>query len=115
LKRWWIKENKHQVTTYNKKYADFYKTTAWQRLRAAKIAEHPECEHCWKNEKIVVPADCVDHIIPLEEDESLALDYDNLQSLCDHCHRVKTRKDVAERLKRIKLLNGKNLMEDLEN
>lgn len=71
---------------------DFYRSRKWRRLRAEVIKECPLCEHCSSTNEPVL-ADVVDHKIPLFIDETLALDRDNLQSLCHQCHNKKTQED----------------------
>ena len=61
----------------------------WRKVRAEYIAEHPLCEECLKNGKIV-PVYDVDHIVPLSQGGE-RLDKNNLQSLCRTCHNIKTR------------------------
>lgn len=58
----------------------------WQRVRNAYIAEHPLCcDPMQLHTDRVVPADDVDHIIPLSEGgERLA--WSNLRSVCRACH-----------------------------
>lgn len=70
----------------------FYSGAKWRNLRAYKLSIDPFCEICRKAGRIV-PATCVDHIIPIMKDESLALEYSNLQSLCHSCHSTKTVKE----------------------
>ena len=63
----------------------------WRRLRDAYLAEHPLCEVCEANGKLVA-ADVVDHIQPIRlggEDE-----WENLQSLCRSDHAKKTAAEV---------------------
>lgn len=65
-----------------KKRDPFYATAAWQRLRgAALLRDHYLCCRCRKR-----PANTVHHIKPREEFPELALDLDNLESLCPRCH-----------------------------
>jgi 5-methylcytosine-specific restriction protein A len=41
---------------------------------------------------VLVPAQMVDHIVPINKGGA-PLDLNNLQSLCNHCHAVKTARD----------------------
>jgi 5-methylcytosine-specific restriction endonuclease McrA len=36
-----------------------------------------------------------DHIVPIEQDENRRLDLENMQTLCDRCHRLKTQTEGA--------------------
>jgi len=56
----------------------------WRRLRAAFLREHPLCVECG------ALANVVDHVTPHRGDERLMWAEDNLQPMCDRCHRVKT-------------------------
>ena len=63
----------------------FYHTTAWERCRAAFMAsKHYTCERCKK------PAVIVHHKTYItdenETDESITLNWDNLEALCIECH-----------------------------
>lgn len=64
---------------------------AWKRLRLAVLSDQPWCNVCQRI------ATCVDHIVPISERPELRLDRDNLQPLCDTCHRQKTAKENAQR------------------
>ena len=74
--------------TWNK----FYKSKIWKELRDKKLQEQPICEECLLYDKIT-PAETVHHILPFsraatdEERWRLFLDYTNLRSLCNACHR----------------------------
>lgn len=61
----------------------------WQRYRLSFLAEHPLCERC-RAEDRVTEATVVDHVIPHKGDEGRFWDEKNHQSLCDHCHNLKT-------------------------
>lgn len=68
----------------------FYKSKAWQEVRQLRILkDHGLCQVCGR------PGNEVDHIIELTpeniNDEMIALNLDNLQTLCHKCHRTKTR------------------------
>lgn len=64
----------------------------WQRLRRMQLARYPLCAdpdqvHAGQP----VPAEEVDHIIPLSKGGTHA--FDNLQSLCKSCHSRKTARE----------------------
>ena len=68
----------------------FYNSKEWQEVRELRIGkDHGLCKICGK------PGNEVDHIIELTpeniNDEKIALNLDNLQTLCHRCHRIKTR------------------------
>jgi|SRR6266576_5341427 5-methylcytosine-specific restriction endonuclease McrA len=75
-----------------------YSTRRWQRLRLWKFQESPLCEICLNQYAEVVPATVVDHRIPISKagrEQRLAAEafpaLDQLTSLCEHHHNVKTR------------------------
>jgi 5-methylcytosine-specific restriction protein A len=73
----------------SKKYAKFYNTTRWKRLRAAKVKADPLCQRCLAK-GIVKPVDEVHHRKPFDPDApdyDLIFDFANLISLCYQCHR----------------------------
>jgi 5-methylcytosine-specific restriction protein A len=75
--------------TYNKAgYQKVYNTPRWKRLRAEKVANNPVCELC-AAKGITRVVEEVHHLVPFEIDNdlSLAYDYDNLISLCVECHK----------------------------
>lgn len=63
----------------------FYNGAAWKRLRLSKLRQNPMCELCRPLGMHVV-ATHVHHKIELQQDRSLGLHIDNLQSLCHPCH-----------------------------
>ena len=56
---------------------------AWHRIRTKYVQEHPFCEICYKEGKLV-PTEQVHHIKPLAEGGTH--DRDNLIALCKSCH-----------------------------
>ena len=61
----------------------------WEKLARCYLAQHPLCvdpfgDHAGR----VVPAECVDHIVPRSRGGTD--DLPNLQSLCARCHSKKT-------------------------
>jgi 5-methylcytosine-specific restriction protein A len=85
-----------QVATEDYKERNrFYQRAAWKRLRARHLQIEPMCRKC-RQKGGLVEASHVDHIIPFQSvDDPLALDENNLQSLCHSCHSAKTRSDEA--------------------
>ena len=75
-----------------KKSAPFYHTAAWKRARAAALMrDGGMCQDCMDRMRAgygIKPrrATMVHHIVPIDERPDLALDLDNLRSLCDECH-----------------------------
>lgn len=68
---------------------------AWQRLRAAHLADEPLCRMCGAEGRIV-PATVVDHIQPISVRPELRLDDGNLQALCQAHHNARTANQVAD-------------------
>ena len=74
---------------------EFYRSTAWRKLRAEQLRRQPLCERCLAQGRHI-PARVVDHIRPVNQGGA-QLDLENLQSLCAACH---NRKSGAERHQR---------------
>lgn len=72
-------------------YLKLLNTTRWRKIRATHLDAHPFCAECL-TKGVLMPADCVHHITPVESAtsvammERLAYDMQNLQSLCNDCH-----------------------------
>ena len=81
--------------------AKLYNTTRWRKLRAYWVKHNPLCVICYKN-NIINEVDVVDHIKEISDGGAM-YDVNNLQSLCDRCHRIKTNKSKNKR----KQLNNK--------
>ena len=62
----------------------------WRVESKRYLQEHPLCVRCYAEGKIV-EATVVDHITPHRGDKTLFWDKSNWQSLCKHCHDVKTK------------------------
>ena len=67
----------------------FYTSPPWRRLRNLKLAEDPLCERCTER-GLIVPAYEVHHVIEIDLRPDLALEYNNLESLCKTCHSRET-------------------------
>lgn len=92
-----LKKNKQDTPLMGyKDHNSFYASRKWRELREYKFSLNPLCEKCLEKGLRVV-AEEVDHIKPIYEDESLALEITNLQSLCKSCHSSKTAKDKSQR------------------
>lgn len=76
----------------------FYAGAKWRKLRAYKLSLDPFCRVCGEEGKLTA-ANEVDHIIPIIQDETLALDLNNLQSLCSFHHKQKTSQDSRKKPK----------------
>lgn len=78
----------------------FYKSKEWAACRSSYIAEHSLCERCLAKGQIV-PAEIVHHKIYLTpenyQDPSIALNHNNLESLCRDCHNREHFGDKTER------------------
>ena len=89
-KRPWIPEHR-PFEGYRHHNTEFYQSRQWRVLRAVKLQQNPLCEECQRQGRLT-PAQMVDHIVPINKGgEPLALE--NLQSLCNRCHSIKTAKD----------------------
>jgi len=72
----------------------FYKSKVWRQARtAALVRDHYLCVRCLQlndatKRRRPRPAVLVHHIKPLEQYPELALELDNLESLCADCHNV---------------------------
>jgi 5-methylcytosine-specific restriction endonuclease McrA len=64
----------------------FYNSSLWLHTRSDVLErDHNECQKC-KAKGLFNPADCVHHEEHLKEHPELAVDKDNLISLCNECH-----------------------------
>lgn len=78
--------NESKKQNYNDRFASFYNSKQWRSLRQAKWdAVDGLCELC-KKKGIIREAIDIHHIVPIAEDWSKRLDYDNLLALCKDCH-----------------------------
>ena len=76
---------------------------AWQQLRKRALErDHGLCQPCKKAHR-VTEADAVDHIVSKAECKRLGQrsEYlDNLQSICNDCHDIKTAKEQGRTLEK---------------
>ena len=91
----------------------FYHSKEWANLRNMYIQLHPLCERCYAK-GFIIPAEIVHHKIHLTEDNvndpSIALNMDNLESVCRDCHNQEHFGSQEE--KRWKFLDGKLVVND---
>lgn len=75
------------VSTHSKR-AEFYNSSAWRKLRQSVLQrDNYECQWCKAAGRVTTDAILeVDHIKPLEQFPELAMDPDNLRTLCKDCH-----------------------------
>lgn len=66
----------------------FYNLHAWRKLRLKALErDHCECQICrYKGSGRIVKAEVVHHLKEVKQYPELAMQLDNLQSLCRECH-----------------------------
>ena len=64
-------------------------TYRWHKVSRLYLQAHPVCAECRKEGRTTA-ASIVDHIKPHKGDQVLFWDENNWQSMCTHCHAVKT-------------------------
>jgi len=69
----------------------FYASAAWLRLRNAFLAENPLCADCTREGRDVA-AEHVHHLKERKDHPELALEWSNLQALCQRCHNSKRKR-----------------------
>jgi 5-methylcytosine-specific restriction enzyme A len=78
---------------YTDEIQQIYNSKMWKRLRLWYLQQHPLCEECLKKDKIT-PAKEVHHKkkistgVDIDEKLSIALDENNLESVCIKCHHI---------------------------
>lgn len=80
--------NKHvRNNPQNKRYADFYASSAWKRMRQYKLSINPLCEVCQANGDTTI-ATIVHHKdeIRTQIGWKNRLEINNLESICQSCH-----------------------------
>ena len=81
----------------NKEYVTFYKHAAWLHTRENVLnRDLSTCVRCG------LEATLVDHIIPSEDDWEDRLNIDNLESLCQRCHNLKTKREWLKKHKGVR-------------
>ncbi len=86
----------------------FYKSRLWTNCRKKALErDHYECQMCKKNPKMnkIVLANTVHHIKEIRDYPHLALELDNLVSLCRACHERIHERDLIKRETKNKFVN----------
>ena len=76
-------------TTSHTSRAKFYNSVEWRHLRQEILErDHWECQWCKEAGRVTTRDSVleVDHIKTLEEHPELAMDKDNMRTLCKDCH-----------------------------
>ena len=76
----------------------FYNGMPWRKLRAKKFALNPLCEVC-ERDSIIKQGRPVDHIKTRRLFPELELDINNLQTLCDRHHNIKSQLETYMKTK----------------
>lgn len=65
----------------------FYHTPAWKALRLQRLQrDHYYCQPCKRAGRFFISANTVHHRKPREQYPELALDIENVESICPACH-----------------------------
>lgn len=80
---------RRRKTAASKPGDPFYGSTAWQKIRRAKISDCPLCERCEAAGRTTAATE-VHHKQARQDAPHLELDYENLESICPRCHRLAT-------------------------
>ena len=86
----------------------FYNSRPWRNLRLKALErDHHECQMCKKNSKVnkIVFANTVHHIQEVKNRPDLAMDLDNLISLCRGCHEKIHQRELVKRETKTKFMN----------
>lgn len=82
------KQSHHNYDKYKRDQESkaFYNSKAWKKKRPIILKrDHYLCQYCLQR-KTITPADVVHHIKELKDYPELALEDENLISLCHTCH-----------------------------
>ena len=110
----WIKQATQDGYTPASKRG-WYNTKEWKSVRNVVLSEAPLCRMCLAK-GIATAATVCDHIKPVTNETTFEefIDINNLQPLCDRCHRVKTNQDRGK-YREDNLQKGQDLMDELES
>ena len=86
----------------------FYNSRPWSKIRLKALQrDHHECQMCKKNPKVnrIIFANTVHHIQEVKNRPDLAMDLDNLISLCRGCHEKIHQRELVKRETKPKFMN----------
>lgn len=90
-----VRMTKREREAWREQQAEFYVSGVWIDCARAYRDAHPLCERCLKKREIS-PSEQVHHKIRLSpeniNDPMVTLNWDNLEALCDKCHKAEHRK-----------------------
>jgi 5-methylcytosine-specific restriction endonuclease McrA len=86
------------------RWHSLYNTRRWQRRARLQLTEFPLCSMCLAR-KTVTPATVADHITPHHGDHPLFY-FGELQSLCQHCHSSRKKRQETHGYQRDVGLDG---------
>ena len=78
------------------KKRDFYKSSAWRKLRYKALKHYEATCMCCGASRESGDQIHVDHILPRSKFPELALDFKNIQILCQSCNMAKSNKDYTD-------------------
>lgn len=82
------------------KLDQLYSRKRWRAVRQLVLnRDHYTCQVCKRKGKLAVYGNIVHHIVELREDESLAYEVDNLETVCTACHNTLHPERSSKRLK----------------
>lgn len=94
---WCPKHKPKHIRKESAAYHGWYLLPIWKNdLRPNQLLHEPYCRECARK-GFRVAAEVVDHITPHQGVWRLFVDRNNLQSLCKHCHDLKTSQERQER------------------
>jgi len=92
-----IKKNHKKQLAFDALPKDFYKSEEWRKLRYKVLRKYSaECMCCGRSKKYHGIVIHVDHVKPRSKYPHLALDFKNLQILCEDCNLGKSNIDETD-------------------
>ena len=80
---------------FSAEWNHLYRTRWWKRARAEQLLKEPFCRRCAEEGKRV-RGTVADHVKPHRGDLALFYDKDNLQTLCQRHHSIKTMEELRD-------------------
>lgn len=86
---------KARAEDYRPSKTDQGRDWKWYQLSRRYRKQHPLCERCLQFDR-TTPATEVHHKVPIRQDPSLRLNWDNLMAVCRQCHEIEERETVSK-------------------